>query len=363
MSRPDYIRPAGQWPSPLVPTARDARELDQRISELVHSDGGTWAPVDPIAIGGANLELVDSYIEGGVTVRRGGVLRSAQTLPIYYPGTRTRPVLVPLQYGRNGSALTTSMGALDPVRRGTRAGQDDQFQIPGRYMHRGATVSKITAKFRLPNRPPAMPSFPLYFYLTSIPLGTRWKALTARAANDYAFPTADNGFAYRASAGTTAAGEPAWPTVEGATVVDGTVTWTCEAAFRATFSIASTPWAALTAYGVGASKLPTTANGFWYKATVAGTSAAGEPVWPITVGATIVDGTVTWRNMGTVSSQTATTVDGLYANGEAQVFEHRPYNFVIQDNRVYVAVFLFSSNYLLHSLKFDYSNIADARFA
>jgi hypothetical protein len=55
-------------------------------------------------------------------------------------------------------------------------------------------------------------------------------------------------------------------------------------------------WVTLTAYTAGAIRVPTTAggNGFRYRATVAGTSAAGEPVWPTTVGTTVADGTVTW---------------------------------------------------------------------
>lgn len=55
-------------------------------------------------------------------------------------------------------------------------------------------------------------------------------------------------------------------------------------------------WVTLTAYSVGAIRVPTTAtgNGFKYRVTVAGTAAVGEPIWPTTVGTTVVDGTVTW---------------------------------------------------------------------
>jgi hypothetical protein len=45
--------------------------------------------------------------------------------------------------------------------------------------------------------------------------------------------------------------------------------------------------------------IPTTANGFWYQAE--STAAAGaEPVWPTTVGNTVVSGSVTFRCMGTI---------------------------------------------------------------
>ena len=53
-------------------------------------------------------------------------------------------------------------------------------------------------------------------------------------------------------------------------------------------------WAATTAYSLGAFREPTIANGFRYEVTSAGTSGGSEPAWPTTVGATVVDATVTW---------------------------------------------------------------------
>jgi hypothetical protein len=53
-------------------------------------------------------------------------------------------------------------------------------------------------------------------------------------------------------------------------------------------------WVTATGYALGAIRVPTTLNGFRYRCTVAGTSGAGEPVWPTTVGTTIADGTATW---------------------------------------------------------------------
>lgn len=55
-----------------------------------------------------------------------------------------------------------------------------------------------------------------------------WVTLTAYSLNAYRQPTVSNGLYYKVTtAGTTAAGEPTWPTTPGDTVVDGTVTWTC----------------------------------------------------------------------------------------------------------------------------------------
>ena len=64
--------------------------------------------------------------------------------------------------------------------------------------------------------------------------GTAWTADTEMAVGDVVVPTAglENGFRYECTAAagdkkTHATTEPAWPTVEGGTVVDDQVTWTC----------------------------------------------------------------------------------------------------------------------------------------
>src|SRR5690242_18315281 len=53
-----------------------------------------------------------------------------------------------------------------------------------------------------------------------------WTAGTAFSANAACVPTVRNGFLYTASAGTSGATEPVWPTTVGATVHDGGVVWT-----------------------------------------------------------------------------------------------------------------------------------------
>jgi hypothetical protein len=60
--------------------------------------------------------------------------------------------------------------------------------------------------------------------------GTAWEASTAYSLGDVVVPTAgfENGFRYECtSAGTSDTSEPTWPTTEGETVDDSTVTWTC----------------------------------------------------------------------------------------------------------------------------------------
>lgn len=68
--------------------------------------------------------------------------------------------------------------------------------------------------------------------LHKILTGIVWEATTDYVLGDTVNPTSgkENGFKYVCTvAGTSGASEPAWPTTEGATKTDGTVTWTCYA--------------------------------------------------------------------------------------------------------------------------------------
>ncbi|THB71710.1 MAG: hypothetical protein D6E12_00785 [Desulfovibrio sp.] len=97
-----------------------------------------------------------------------------------------------------------------------------------------------------------------------VPTFDTWNATAAVAVDDLVYGTDPNGFIFRCtSAGTTSTTEPTWPTVEGDTVVDGSVTWEAE-------------------------------RGLVYRCTTAGTSGAAEPAWPTSRGATVTDGTVEW---------------------------------------------------------------------
>lgn len=93
------------------------------------------------------------------------------------------------------------------------------------------TPVDIVLAYRTPS-----PSAPAYLdggYLnTRITFTTAtpaWVAETAKAIRDWVVPsTGPAGYAYECTAsGTTDEDEPIWPTVLGATVVDGDVTWTC----------------------------------------------------------------------------------------------------------------------------------------
>jgi hypothetical protein len=56
-----------------------------------------------------------------------------------------------------------------------------------------------------------------------------------------------------------------------------------------------------TAYALNAYVVPVTSNGFYYKATAAGTSGGTIPTFPTVIGQTVTDGTVTWTCAGRTS--------------------------------------------------------------
>jgi hypothetical protein len=105
------------------------------------------------------------------------------------------------------------------------------------------------------------------------------------------------------SPGTTGATEPYWRNapVTGTTLVDGTVTWTAVNTPMVVYLEMATPnWAATTAYSLRSAIKPLTNNagGYTFMPTVAGTSDGSNPTFPQTLGATVVDGGVTWGNVG-----------------------------------------------------------------
>lgn len=65
-------------------------------------------------------------------------------------------------------------------------------------------------------------------------------------------------------------------------------------------------WASTTAVALNAYKVPTTANTYYYKATVAGTTGSTEPTWPTTVGGTVTDGSVTWTCVAKINATVTT---------------------------------------------------------
>ena len=75
-------------------------------------------------------------------------------------------------------------------------------------------------------------------------------------------------------------------------------------------------WAGTTAYALEQRVVPTTANGFYYEVTVAGTSGGGEPTWPVFVGQQVVDGTITWECKGYSNATSARSNSKAYVVGQ-----------------------------------------------
>lgn len=64
-------------------------------------------------------------------------------------------------------------------------------------------------------------------------------------------------------------------------------------------NVTYTAWQASHNYAIDEIVIPTVDNGFYYTVTTdSGSSSGTEPVWPTTVGATIVDGGITWTCTG-----------------------------------------------------------------
>jgi hypothetical protein len=78
---------------------------------------------------------------------------------------------------------------------------------------------------------------------------------------------------------------------------------------------------------------PTTANGFYYKCTVAGTAGGSEPTWSTVVGATTTDNSVTWTTYAEAPIYTEIT-DPNFIGGQACAFQDG-YGIVVQPDSRY----------------------------
>jgi hypothetical protein len=115
---------------------------------------------------------------------------------------------------------------------------------------------------------------------------TTWVTLTPQVVGDIVRPTAGNGHLYRCIvAGTTAAGQPTWPTVSGQTVTDGTVTWAEIGRAVTQLDAADPSWASATISGIRYAVI--------YKST--GTGSTSPLLWLIDFGAdqSVTSGTFT----------------------------------------------------------------------
>ncbi len=68
--------------------------------------------------------------------------------------------------------------------------------------------------------------------------------------------------------------------------------------YGAATGVSRSDWVASTAYSLDDIVVPTTANGFQYRCSVAGTSDSSEPTFPTDLGVTVADNTATWEMDG-----------------------------------------------------------------
>lgn len=96
-------------------------------------------------------------------------------------------------------------------------------------------------------------------------------------------------------------------------------------------------WTTITPVTVGSERVPVLATQptkpYRFEAISGGTTGVGEPVWPATLGATVVDGTVTWKNVGPLASQWS---DWEYA----RLFQFQPEQITGSRDEIAVVVFL-----------------------
>lgn len=160
MAHNDYVRPSGVWLGSFAPTARDFRSFDQTSVESLNGvDGGTFAPLAPIVIGGAGIEMsADGCKLEGVTTARGGRLQLGDDDFPTFASTRTRTVVVPLAAVREpGGTPAVAFGetwfGLMPDDSTAR-----YVELPGRMLHHGATLSSAVLHMRVGKSHSAVPA-------------------------------------------------------------------------------------------------------------------------------------------------------------------------------------------------------------
>ena len=94
----------------------------------------------------------------------------------------------------------------------------------------------------------------------------------------------------------------------------------------ATLPAGTTTWAASSTYGSRAYVQPTSANqkGFYFYSVGGGVSGSSEPAWPVAIGQSVTDGTVTWVAAG-ASLCFQATFTKAHDVGAALVAGHFPY--------------------------------------
>lgn len=268
MSHADYFRPSGQFAPEMVMGPSDWQRIDVLQSKLIDGDnGGTWAAVKPIIIGGSGVNVTAGggiFSAAAQTLNGGRLVLGSSEFVVLSP-TRTDSVLLALLHPSisTGVAGAANTGALDadyfnlttspqPIGTQSAVASGLAFDIPRRYLHNGASLVSMVLTFTVVTNPggalPAQQPFfgPLILDSTGTAVAfnpgpastlSRWQATHAYALNSYVVPNATaNGFYFKATSisgtGTSGGSEPVWPTTIGNTVTDNPganqIVWTCQ---------------------------------------------------------------------------------------------------------------------------------------
>lgn len=170
MSGREKARPGGQWYGTTAPGPRQVCGIDQRVSELINIDGGTWNPTKPIVFGGAGLKLNGvGGLNGGVTTKQGygtsdpRIELPASVWPSFStPSTRTRSVMLsPATFGASAGLTSYFSAAGFPSETGFGQSLNGAIYPNQIRLHDGATIDKATFYYRITGtKPGALPGTP-----------------------------------------------------------------------------------------------------------------------------------------------------------------------------------------------------------
>lgn len=312
----DFVRPSGVWSNEMVPGASDYYGWDWRQARILNGDlGGSWAPLNPIIIGGAGMQLGSSgsVLSGGVTTRLGGRIQLGpwDLIQLSPPRTVTRMVdmlcfhpqtvaffgtpLPAPSFSTTGASYLVAPDAyllrVEPVpgkiAGGLIAGLVSaifpiSFTIPSEFLINGATdpgplgtpvlqngaqLASVTLNFRFLSRPSVLPTNLLRLSAAS------GVSLTQPPTGAYSVPGGLN------------------------------------------------VWSAAHVYSVGQYMIPATQRSTplsYFRCITHGTSAHTEPVWNTTPGATTIDGFSQWVCIGPTGDLYTTKLETYYNNGNPQ---------------------------------------------
>jgi len=180
--------------------------------------------------------------------------------------------------------------------------------IGGKFINGGDTAVKITTKAFVEGSI----SISGGLIIDGIANGaSAWSGTNDKLRTNIVVPTVLNGWAYQCiESGTTSGSEPAWPTTQDATVIDGTVTWQAYQLIEP----ATTVWLASTAYALGDRIFSSDFNGYAFDCTSAGTTGATEPLWDKTLSAVNNDNSVAWTTTKLLGANGIEVTSGGSAN-------------------------------------------------